>query len=277
MIFDFYTQFGALNSGPVFQSFREGLLRHGHQATTMSKKADAAVIWSVLWYGRMKTNQSIFNHYRIYNKPVIVLEIGSLIRDKTWKIGINGINKGSFFVSRGQDDSRKRNLGLTSKPWNKYGNKILICGQHEHSQQWLGQPPMKQWVLNKIELIKKYTDRPIEFRPHPRYPVSLPDVKLSTVSDFKEDLARSWAVVNHNSGPGIISNIEGVPSFVHDSSLASELGNSDISQIENPVLMNREQWMNDLAWTEWTVEEMAAGIPHEYLFQHLQLSNMTGS
>jgi hypothetical protein len=273
MLFDFYTQFGALNSAPVFQAFREGLLRHGHQATTMSKKADAAVIWSVLWYGRMKTNQSIFNHYRISNKPVIVLEIGNLIRDKTWKIGVNGINKDSYFVPTGQDDSRKRRLGLVAKPWNRTGNKILVCGQHEMSHQWAGQPSMKQWVIDTVKTLKQYTDRPIEFKPHPRYPLLIPGVTQSATFD----LSTSWAVVNHNSGPGITASIEGIPAFVDRSSLASPLGNTDLSQIETPTLINREQWMNDLVWTEWTTEEMAAGIPHEYLLHYLQFSNITGS
>jgi hypothetical protein len=277
MLFDFYTQFGALNSAPVFQSFREGLLRHGHQATTMSKKADAAVIWSVLWHGRMKTNQSIFNHYRIYNKPVIVLEIGSLIRDKTWKIGVNGINQGSFFMPNGQDDSRKRRLGLTLKPWNRSGNKILICGQHELSHQWKDQPPMKQWILDTVNTLKTHTDRPIEFRSHPRYPVSVNGVKQTSIKDFTQDLSESWAVVNYNSGPGVTASIEGIPAFVDKSSLAAPLGNIDLSRIETPEMINRDQWMNDLAWTEWTTEEMSAGIPHEYLLHYLQFSNITGS
>ena len=52
--------------------------------------ADAALIWSVLWYGKMSANKQVWDHYCAQNKPVIVIEVGGLIRNTTWKLGING-------------------------------------------------------------------------------------------------------------------------------------------------------------------------------------------
>ena len=48
--------------------------------------ADAALIWSVLWYGKMSGNKKVWDHYRQQNKPVIVIEVGGLLRNKTWKL-----------------------------------------------------------------------------------------------------------------------------------------------------------------------------------------------
>jgi hypothetical protein len=31
--------------------------------------------------------------------------------------------------------------------------------------------------------------------------------------------------------------------------------------IEHPLMSNRQQWLNDYAWTEYTVEEIANGLP----------------
>jgi hypothetical protein len=281
MIFDFYNKFGALNSAPVFDAFERGLVSQGHTVTKHSKNGDVAVIWSVLWSGRMRENQAIWNYYRKQNKPVIVLEIGGLVRETTWKIGINGINQGSYFVPNGQDDTRKNQLGLNFKPWKNTGNEILICTQHDKSQQWDGNPSLKDWTTNIIKEIRQYSQRPIKIRPHPRcvvYPnIFDKNIIKSTEKTIEREFNTAWAVVNYSSNPGIESILNGVPAFVSNKSLASPVGNLEFSNIENPNRPDRTQWLNDLAWTEWTIEEMVKGIPQKLLVHYLQFSNITGS
>jgi len=281
MIFDFYNNFGALNSAPVFDAFEQGLTSQGHTVTKHSKNGDVAVIWSVLWSGRMRENQAIWNYYRKQNKLVIVLEIGGLVRGTTWKIGINGINQGSYFAPNGQDDTRKNQLGLNFKPWKTNGNEILICTQHDKSQQWDGNPSLRDWTTKIIKEIRQYSQRPIKIRPHPRcvvYPnIFDKNIIKSTERTIDREFNTAWAVVNYSSNPGIESILNGVPAFVSNKSLASPVGNLEFSNIENPNRPDRTQWLNDLAWTEWTIEEMAKGIPQKLLVPYLQFSNITGS
>ena len=59
--------------------------------------ADAAVIWSVLWHGRMQLNQAVYEHYRSQNKPVIVIDIGALYRGQTWKLAVNHITRDGYY------------------------------------------------------------------------------------------------------------------------------------------------------------------------------------
>jgi hypothetical protein len=74
-------------------------------------------------------------------------------------------------------------------------------------------------------------------------------------------LKTTWAVINHNSGPGSQAIINGVPAFVGASSLAAPVGNLDLSQIENPLRPDRTQWIEQLAHTEWTTAEIESGVP----------------
>jgi hypothetical protein len=281
MIFDFYNKFGALNSAPIFDAFETGLRAQGHTVTKHTRGGDVAVIWSVLWSGRMRDNQAIWNYYRKQNKPVIVLEIGCLQRGITWKIGINGINKDSYFVPSGQSDQRKTQLGLSLKPWNNHGREILICTQHDKSQQWENNSPLKEWTTNVIQEIRKYSQRPIKIRPHPRcafpYPILNSGVTKSIEKNIEKEFNSAWAVINYSSNPGVESIINGIPAFVDSKSLASPVANLDLNSIENPARPERTQWLNDLAWTEWTVEEMAKGIPQKLLIPYLQFSSITGS
>jgi hypothetical protein len=278
MIFDSFRQHGALNSPPIFHAFEQGLIKLGHTISNQSMNGDAAIIWSVLWHGRMKPNQTVWKHYRSQNKPVIVLEVSCLKRDHTWKIGINGINLGSYIVPPAVDNSRANQLALNLKPWRTQGEHIIICSQHGFSHQWRDQPSMDQWVKGTIDTVRQYTDRPIILRPHPRFTVNTTrlDIKVSKVS-FKQDLVNAWAVINWNSNPGVESIIEGIPSFVGPESLASPVANLNLDQINNPAMPDRTQWLNELAWTEWTTEEMANSIPQKLLVDHLQLATITGS
>ena len=40
--------------------------------------------------------------------------------------------------------------------------------------------------------------------------------------------------------------------------------------IETPSRPDRQQWLNDLCWTEWTQEEMEQGIPQKLIASYLQ-------
>ena len=269
MRFDLYTQYGALNSPPIFESFRKGLLKANQEIGLPDGRGDVAVIWSVLWNGRMRENKNVWDRYRNQGKPVIVLEVGNLIRYTTWKIGINGINLGSYFNQTNNNDERARQLGLSLDDWTMGGNQILICGQHERSHQWEGNPPIGTWLDQTIQTLKKYTDRPISFRPHPRCPVR-PKTPISISNgDFLSEIKKSWAVVGWNSNPGIQSVIKGVPAFVSTSSLAAPVANTDLKYIENPNRPDRQQWFNDLCWTEWTQQEMEQGIPQKLIASYL--------
>jgi len=60
--------------------------------------------------------------------------------------------------------------------------------------------------------------------------------------------------------------IEGIPSFVFSKrSVAWNVTNHDLSEINNPKTFNREQWFNDLAYTQWNLEEIERGLPFKHL------------
>jgi hypothetical protein len=142
---------------------------------------------------------------------------------------------------------------------------------------------MSQWVISTIEGIQKHSDRPIVFRPHPRCP--LPNIehefknvtrqrpmKLNgTYDDYDMQFNRVHATVSYSSNPGIRSILNGVPAFVGTSSLVYDVGNDIyfMHNIEKPLMPDRQQWLNDYAHTEWTVEEIAEGIPIKRLTNKL--------
>ena len=265
-----FDQYGALNSAPVFAAVRAGLDRIGVQHVSMDSSADVAVIWSMLWAGRMKPNQQIWELYRSTGRPVIVVEVGMLRRGSTWKLGLNGTG---ITADYGQEliPNRASSLGLTSKPWTNAGYNIVIACQRSDSEQWVGQPPTVAWLTETARKIRQHTDKPIVIRPHPRQRIAdIPGCVIESPRpipgtydsfDYDQCLKTTWAVINHNSGPGSQAVLNGVPAFVGSSSLAAPVSNLDLSQIENPLRPDRTQWIEQLSHTEWTTTEIQSGLP----------------
>jgi hypothetical protein len=276
MKLEVWTQHGPLNSKPIFEAFIKSLKDSGDEVTlNRSCDADVAVIWSVLWLGRMRNYKQIWQRYRQANKPVIVLEVGGLRRNKSFKIGINGVNRKADFANQEVDDTRWPLFKHTLKPWKQTGDNIIILGQHDASEQWNGMPSMNSWFEEQINEIRKHTTKPIQVRPHPRNPVGFDPRKYKNVSmirpvmdrntiddtNFKDTLKNAWAVVNHSSNPAMEAVINGIPVFVSESSLCYDVGNHSLANINNPKMPDRQEWTNKLSYTEWFPEEIAKGLP----------------
>ena len=135
-----YTKFGPNNSKKVFEAFIESLKNTGEEIQlNEDKNSDVSVIWSVLWQGRMLGYQKIWDDCMSQNKPVIVLEVGGIKRNETFKIGINGVNREADFANQlihPLDAERWKLFGIKLKPWKSTGDIIIICGQHHRSHQW---------------------------------------------------------------------------------------------------------------------------------------------
>lgn len=276
---------GPLNSKNIFKKFIDSIKAKGDEVhVNKETNGDVAVIWSVLWRGRMQSYKNIWDRYRSQGKPVIVLEVGGLRRNLSFKIGINGINRDADFANQEVDDQRWSLFEHELRPWNPTGDLVVICGQHDSSEQWKGLPKMSKWIEQQIIEIRKYTTRPILVRPHPRNIISFDENKFKNVkvrmpkrdfrtyddTDFKATLERTWAVVNHSSNPAMEAVIKGIPVFVSESSLCHDVGNVSLSDINTPAMPNRLNWANELSYTEWFEDEIEQGLPWARIKRRLQ-------
>ncbi len=276
MKFKLYRNYGALNSVPVFDAFASGVSALGHEI--VEDQEDVAVIWSVLWWGRMQPNQEIYQRCIKLGKPIIIIEVGNLKRGTTWRISCQHINNfGIFGNNTNIDLDRPKKLGISLRPEaTKRRSEILIATQHSRSLQWEGQPSMEQWIKDTIVKIKRHTGRRIVVRPHPRSQIrekfadaviELPRKIASSYDDF--DINYNYhCVINHNSGPCVQAAMNGTPIVCDSSSLAFPVAEK-WENLENPQLPDREEWFLKLTHTEWTVEEIAQGIPLKRLESHL--------
>jgi hypothetical protein len=136
---------------------------------------------------------------------------------------------------------------------------------------------MEEWVRQTISQIKRYSSRKIVVRPHPRSPIrekfvdaviELPRKIENSYDDFNIDY-NYHCVINHNSGPAVQAAINGTPTICDPSSLAFPISEK-WENLENPQLPDREEWFLKLCHTEWTVDEIAQGIPINRLAKDIE-------
>lgn len=189
-----------------------------------------------------------------------------------------------FYFDRDTNSDRWKkissDLGISLKPYRTHGNHILICLQRNGGWSMRGLH-VQQWLDNTIAEIKKYSDRPIIVRKHPGdkkaddyLKIKYKNVLVSPKGvSLKQDLAGAWATVVYNSSPSVASLIEGVPAFLTDPhpehSQACSVANTAISQIENPTLLERQEWIEKLSMCHWNFEELRSGTAWQFFKRYI--------
>jgi len=259
----------ALNGGPVINAVLDRFQSAGIQTQENSWDSDAAVIWSVLWNGRMLGNQAVYHHYRAQNKPVVIIEAGALYRGSTWKIAVNHVTSAGYYGHKENlNPDRPRKLGISLAVNLSTNPAVLITGQHNRSHQLAG-VTQEVWMSDIINKIRSVADCPIHVRPHPRCALNwsmLPSnihrkdpKKINGTYDSFNIHFDYHAVVNHNSGPGIQAAIAGARPIVDSSSLAYPVS-VEIDQIGQSYSVDREQWLIEICHTEYTLDEIKQGL-----------------
>ena len=188
-----------------------------------------------------------------------------------------------FYFDKDIDPTRweqiSRDLGISLKPWRTQGNHILICLQRNGGWSMRGLDVI-QWMNSTILEIRRYSKRPIVVRPHPGdkkingyLKVNHKSVSISTKTDLREDLHNAWATVVYNSSPSVASIIEGVPAFLTDPqpqhSQSTPVANTDISRIEDPLLVDRQLWIERLSMCHWKFDELKSGAAWKFFRKYI--------
>ena len=258
----------AKNSQPVMSAVLDCLQARGIQTQENSMTAEAAIIWSVLWAGRMSANQAVYEHYRSQGRPVIIIEIGALYRGNTWKIAVNNITADGYYGHLDNldwDRPRKLKISLATQFASK--PNIIVALQHDRSLQVTGLD-MAGWLRSTLNILKNSTDRPITVRPHPRCKLALTNLPPGVAVEIPNRLPNTYdsydmhydchALVNYNSGPGTQAAIAGVRPIVETTSLAYPVG-VGFADIEQAYTRDRELWLAQICHTEYTLDELRRG------------------
>jgi len=249
------------------------------------------VLLTYAFHGYYNKKNKLYNYHA---GPILVIERGYIARSQYYMVGINGLNGRAEFNNQNSPSDRWKKLEVKLQSWRKDGKHILVCGQCDKDaslSHWKPQSLNRKYVYRKlirniINQIIQHTSRKIIYRPHPqcyhpinfnKYKKRYPNVIISKQKNrykLYKDLENCWCVVTYNSNSAVEALIAGIPVITLDQgSMVYDITGHDLSQIENPLMYDRVQQMCDIAYTQWTIDEMKQGLPWQHL-KPLTINNL---
>lgn len=243
------------------EAFAAGLRHHGWQVETARQpigKNDLVVIWGV-------RNQALIAEEKRKGVQLCVLERGYLGDRFKWTSvsfggGLNG--RGEFRgVSKDRSRFKEHHADLM-RPWSSRAGYTLLIGQVPNDMSLKAvYGRLDRWYRETASLLVK-AGHDVRFRPHPGATArglveSVPGAP-SIGGTLEAAIAGAGLVVTFNSNTAVEAGLAGVPTVtIDEGSMAWEVtGHDPVGPRLHP---SRGRWAAELAWKQWSVNEMETG------------------
>lgn len=286
------------NKVMLMDNFKQGVIANGDQVIEFKNNRlpdqhlDAGFVLGYTLENNFR--KKIIDQLAIRNIPRIFVDSNILHyarKEHEWhRYSLNSVypNDGIYFYS--DIDREKWNKfsawhNTSLKPWRTTGNHILILCQRPKGWNMFNND-QELWLDKTIGTIRRYSKRPIVVRMHPgdgsrqkhidkikkRHKNNL---TVSEKDNIKDDLVDCWCAVGYNSTPTVVSAIEGIPVYVEDPlhSWAKDISFTDLSQIENPSMPDRSNWIDKIANIHWSNDEVTSGKLWSLVRQYISSSH----
>jgi hypothetical protein len=232
-------------------AFLAGLRTAGWQVTQQPKPGPGNLL--VIW-NRYGVNDDLAAQYERAGGHVLVAENGYFAEHgkppSAYAISRGQHHHGGVSQIRASNDAGKWDM----KPWRTEGDHILVVGQRGIGSRLMASPP--EWANGQIaDRLGVQTRRPVRFRRHPGN--DAPKVPL------EHDLRGAHAVVIWSSCSGIAALLAGIPVFYAAPRWICEMAAIPLAgaDLERPWLGDRVEALANAAANQWSVEEIARGLP----------------
>ena len=183
--------------------------------------------------------------------------------EKTWYWRVSR-NRLHYSYTCDRPDDRFRRWNKQPKPY-RPGNKILICPSSETMTRFTTGWSVEEWVDVVTRRVKKHTDMPILVRYKPR--ANGTSGPGAATVPIEHELHDAHCVVTSISLSAMEAQFEGVPTICHADSFAADISSTslNINNLVYPSDSERQQWFNNLAYSQFTHDEIESGLAQEIL------------
>lgn len=263
---------GNSRSMMLCRAMAQGAEREGYyvrqQDFTKYRRPDADI---AVFYGAKDSLADVLRDYPAAGRHTIFMDLAYWGRQfkglqEYHKVVVNGRHPTAYFQKVKHPDDRVKVFGLRPKRWT-HGRHILLCGMSKKGSISFGYQP-QEWERAAIAEIRKHSQRSIIYRPKPscRESPAIAGVRFSPPTQkLSSVLTNCHAVVTRHSNTAVDALLAGVPVFCWDG-VGQPMGLQDLSRIEDPIYPEgRDQWLADVAYCQWTLEEMLNGTVWRHL------------
>jgi hypothetical protein len=195
------------------------------------------------------------------------------IMEKTQEIGRNYVNiDHGYFTDRGKNtyyrmtrnarsyeyklfnvpDDRFKKLNITLQEYKTKGQYIVILPPSEYWGNYYGVNP-DQWATDVVKTLNQYTDM--------YYKVKKKDETIPLSVWLKE----AALLIHYSSMGGLEALIAGVPVITLGPSFLSKYTTNNLADFNKVIYTEREKLFNNLAYNQFTPEELSNGTARDIL------------
>lgn len=245
------------------EALRKGLERHGitaeFAAYNVPRPCDVAVIWG---WKQPKVIEA--------GRNILVMERGHVGDRMTYSsMGWNGLAGRGTYPKAPDGERWNRLWGDLMQPWRPqpHHGRALLIGQVPGDAALYGLD-LDQWAAQTAAKLQALGWQ-VTYRPHPLAVrgncVRVPPLCDRSSATLAEDLAAHDVCVTFSSTTGVESVLAGVPTVTLDrGSMAWPVAHQSLNAVGAP-LYARTEWAHDLAWTQWSMDEIASGDAWDHL------------
>lgn len=238
----------------------EGLRNLGHDVKRIPYSRNPIDKHIVCWGYKNK----IAGRFMRQRKDCLILELGYIgNRTQNISVGWNGLNGYAEFPEYPCDNGERfRAHGGVLKPWKEGGDYILILGQVKGDASLKGYDIMP-WYIQCARKAAQIYNLPVYFRPHPEAKRRGGYNEIPGIPNLEGSLAESIEgalfTIAYNSNSCLDSILSGTPCYAgNKGTMAYDLCMKSIEEIIRP---EREKLVYDIAWKQWTIDELRRGVP----------------
>jgi hypothetical protein len=133
------------------------------------------------------------------------------------------------------------------------GDSLLIIEPNENTVKIKKGISLEEWREDFLLKIRPFWDGPVRWR------VKMGGAKPGRAESFRKDIELSHAVVGESTMACVEAVMLGCPAYTIDYSAVSPLMGTDLTVLKNPVLPDRTQWFEHIAWSQFHISEFASG------------------
>jgi hypothetical protein len=156
------------------------------------------------------------------------------------------------------------NPKMEYRGWKRSGSKILVVLPTEKPFQYYNQD-RDQWIKTVEQTISAHSDREIVWR----HKAPRGERTNNTIYDALDD--DIYCLVTYNSVAAVEAVQYGIPAFALAPTAAAPVCSSDLTQIENPVMLSEDviyKWLCNIAYGQFNLTEIITGKAWELVIEN---------
>lgn len=186
---------------------------------------------------------------------------GNKKRKTIFRLSVNNFQNVNPIINRPSDRWEQLNMVYDSF---KQGSSIVVVPPDRKIVNALELGSEDKWIDEIVVKIKNFTDREIKIRKRPQPRAER--VVSNTFKDFIKD--DTFCVVGYSSNALVEAAIHDIPVIALGHSATKSLYNyqvEDIEKIKPAYPSDKQAWLNHLAYSQFTREELLSGLAWELI------------